>query len=387
MLHKATILIALLGPGCLTGGGPRPDESGDGGVDVAAPPCDFDLSSYLDEVGVPGLSAGIVKDGRLACTAVAGHADIEADRPVTPDTVFHWASVSKAVTAVTAMSMFDDGLLDLDASVEDALPFAVRNPGCPDAPITFRQLFTHTSSIIDSNAYSDTYVVGDSPIGLGEYVRGYVTPGGAYYDAADNFEPACPGEVNEYSNISVALLGHALEEISGVPFDDLSRARVFDPLDMRDTSYRIASIDPARLATPYRGSSPATFQAHGQVGYPTLPDGMLRSSVPQLAKVLAMMAEGGVYQGQRILAETTVAEMRRSQIPELDSTQGLLWFYDGAVFGHDGSDPGTSSFMYFDPESGDGVLLVANADWYALDDDARAAYQLLGDLFDEAASL
>jgi CubicO group peptidase (beta-lactamase class C family) len=185
----------------------------------------------------------------------------------------------------------------------------------------------------------------------------------------------------------VALLGHALEEISGEQFDDLSRERVFDPLDMRDTSYHIANIDPDKLATPYHGASPATFQPHGQVGYPTLPDGMLRSSVPQLAKVLGLMASGGVYQGQRILAEATVAEMARRQIPELDGSQGLLWFYDPEVFGHDGSDPGTSAFMYLHPESGDGVLLVANGDWYAIDDDARAAYQLLRDLFDEAASL
>ncbi|MEM9491775.1 MAG: serine hydrolase domain-containing protein [Myxococcota bacterium] len=385
MLQRFLPYVLLLLSGCLASGDlDSGTDSGPGiGPDANAPACHTDLTPHLDLMGVPGLSAGIVKNGRLACTAVAGHADVEQNRRVEPDTVFAWASVSKTVTAVAAMILHDQGHLDLDGDIDAVLPFSTRNPHCPGQPITVRQLLTHSSSIVDSDLYDDYYVSGDSPIGLGEFVRGYVTPGGAYYSAEANFAAACPGTVNEYSNVAVGLLGHVVESIANMGFDAFCRERIFAPLGMHKSSFHLANLDIANIAMPYMGRIPV-----GHLGFPTFPDGLLRSSVPQLARVLAMMAERGVYEGQRILDPATVVEMARVQIPALDDTQGLLWFYDrgGAVLGHDGSDPGISSFMYFDPHTGDGVLMVANGDWYAADDDAPAAHALLGELFAEAAS-
>jgi len=77
------------------------------------------------------------------------------------------------------------------------------------------------------------------------------------------------------------------------------------------------------------------------------------------------------------------------QIPDLDDTQGLIWYYDdyGArtdLLGHEGDDPGTSSLMFFDPTNGDGAILVGNGFWYDADDDSPAADALLGALFAEA---
>ena len=88
-----------------------------------------------------------------------------------------------------------------------------------------------------------------------------------------------------------------------------------------------------------------------------------------------------------LLAESTAIEMRRVQFPALDETQGLLWYYDvgDTLIGHDGGDPGTSAFIFFDPETRDGVLLVANGDWYADDEDAPLAYALISKLFEEAS--
>ena len=78
--------------------------------------------------------------------------------------------------------------------------------------------------------------------------------------------------------------------------------------------------------------------------------------------------------------------MRRVQIPDLDDTQALIWYYDdfgdrADLLGHDGDDPGTSALMFFDPETGDGALLVANGIWVQAEANA-----LLGALVAEAAS-
>jgi CubicO group peptidase (beta-lactamase class C family) len=368
------VLAAAVSGGCTR------DETVD-----AIPMCSTDLEAELEPLRVPGLAAGVVADGRVACTAVAGMANIEEARPVAPDTVFAWASVSKTVTGTAALVLLDEGRLDLDDDIDAYLPFSTRNPNCPDDPITFRQLLTHSSSIVDNDAiYSASYTTGDSPIPLGDFVRDYVTPGTESYDADANFARRCPGEIVRYSNVAVGLLGHAIEQIAGMPFDRFCRERIFSPLGMDETSFHLASLPVDDVAMPYDGHT--SFTPVGHVGFPTYPDGLLRTSAPHLARFLAMTAELGEYEGTRILAEETAREIQRLQIPDLDDTQGLVWYYDfdDTLLGHDGEDPGTSSLMYFDPVDGAGVVLVANGDWYRNDGDSPEAYDLLQTLLDEA---
>ena len=364
---------------------PKPkvqEPAGGAPAPTPATKCATDLGPELARLIVPGLSAGIIKDGKLVCTAVAGLADIEGNRPVTPDTVFAWASVSKTVTSVTLMSLFDEGKLRLDDPIDAHVSFRVRAPACASTPLTLRHLLTHTSSIIDGDAYDDSYADGDSPIALGDFLRSYLVAGGARYDAADNFGPGCPGTAYEYSNVATALAAYAAESITKVPFDQLARERVFQPLGMNETSFRLRDLDLSRVARPYERTG-TTFTAIPHIGYPTYPDGLVRTSVPQLARFLAMFSNGGELDGKRILAASTVAEMQKLQVPALDDSQGLIWYFDTfgtrTVLGHDGADPGTSGHMYFDPKDGAGVLLVANGEW---DDDAAEA--LLAKLFAES---
>lgn len=349
--------------------------------DVVEGQCTIDLAAHLDDLGVPGAAAAIVKDGTLACTAAAGMANIEENRPVTEDTIFAWASVSKTVTATAAMQLFEDGEFGLDDDINDYLPFTVETPDCPGTPITFRQLLTHTSSIIDSDVYDTVYTVGDSPIALGDFVEDYLVPGGQYY-SADNYDYDCAGTWYEYSNVAVGTLGYLVEVISGQPFDDYVYANVFEPLGMTESSFLLANLDESHVAMPYDGT-PGSFQAHGHVGYPTLADGSMRTSVTQLANFLTMTIEGGTYDGVTILQPSTVEEMRRRQIPTLDNTQGLIWFYyfDDKI-GHDGSDPGTASYMFYDPDEGTGVILVANGDWW--ENGEAWADAIMNALFEEA---
>jgi CubicO group peptidase (beta-lactamase class C family) len=380
-----SLALALLAACAPASGDDRPQPDGD---DSAVPTCETAVGDQLARLRVPGLSVGLLRNGQLACTAVAGDANIEEGRAVTPATLFAWASVSKSITAVAAMVLVDDGELDLDADIDTYLPFSTRNPGCPDTAITVRQLLTHTSSIFDSDVYDDSYVLGDSPIALGDFVRGYVVEDGAYYDA-DNFDAGCPGTVNEYSNVGAGLLGHVIETVAGIPFDQFCDERIFTPLGMTRSSFHLANLDESTVAMPYDFAAPSTFTAHGHIGFPTFPDGLLRTSVPQMARLLGMMAGGGALGGTRVLAEATVEEMRRRQIPALDDSQGLIWFYDDLggkpdMFGHDGDDPGTSSQIFYDPASGDGVIVVANGSWWDADDEQPEATALFSLLMTEA---
>lgn len=189
--------------------------------------------------------------------------------------------------------------------------------------------------------------------------------------------------MNEYSNVGSGLLGFTVERLAGRDFAELAREKVFLPLGMNESSFRLAALDESHVAMPYE-SEEGRFEPVGHTGFPTYPDGLLRTSVPQLARFLAMVMNGGELDGRRVLKAETVAEMTRVQIPELDAAQGLVWFHEEIggrrVIGHDGEDDGTTSFMYFDPEAKVGVLLVANGIW-----DEDAALDLMDRLFEEGA--
>src|SRR5712675_1456396 len=145
--------LALL-PSELAGAPNNPFTLPSIGSDTAPPgTCKTDLTRQLRTLDVPGLAAAVVKNGRIVCTATAGLANIEENRPVTPDTLFLIASVSKTITATAVMQLYDERKFQLDDDINRYLPFTVRIPASPSAPITFRQLLNHTSSIKDNTTY------------------------------------------------------------------------------------------------------------------------------------------------------------------------------------------------------------------------------------------
>jgi CubicO group peptidase (beta-lactamase class C family) len=357
------------------------------------PACETNLKRQLTKLDVPGLAVAIVKDGRIVCSGAAGMANIEENIPVTSDTLFMVASVSKTITATALMQLHEQGKFQLKDDINDYLPFAVRIPSAPEEPITFRQLMTHTASIRDNGAYIqcpgwcghgaplNPFVTkgADSPISLADFTKGYFTPGGAYYDPARNFEPDPPGTVNHYCNMGIVLVGYLVEILSGTPFDAYTSEHVFKPLGMGTTSWKLAGIDRSRLAMPY-DKNDSGYVPYGQYGEPDYPDGMLRTSANELARFLLAYMEGGTYDGARILKPKTVKRMLKRQT-RLDKDQGLVWYEESVgkrtVWGHDGSDNGASAKMWFDPERNEGVIVMANGVWDNAD-------KLVARLFEEA---
>jgi CubicO group peptidase (beta-lactamase class C family) len=363
-------------------------------AEEVVPECRTPLAEELHALNVPGLAVSIVKQGRLVCASAAGMANFEAHVPVTPDTLFLVASVSKTVTATALMQLLEKGRIGLDDDINDYLPFDVHVPASPDVPVTVRHLLTHTASIADNDVYVncagwcnygsspiDFVTRGkDSPIPLGRLVREYLTPGGEYYDEKKNFLSATPGTEGDYSNMGIVVAGYLVEVISGMSFDDYCRKNIFDPLAMQHTSWRLADLAPERVAVPY-DKRLAAFSPYGHYGEADYPDGMLRTSVTELAHFLGAFMAGGVYDGRRILEAATVSQMVRSQT-WVDDGQGLVWYRDYVdgrkIWGHDGSDHGASALMWFDPERAEGIIVMANG---VVEDDA---WSLRATLFEEA---
>jgi len=124
----------------------------------------YNLDSFIvakmSQYHIPGLAASIVKEGDIYWTCAYGFANIEDSIEVTDTTLFMLASVSKTVTGVALMQLWEAGLFQLDNDINNYLPFEVHNPNFPDSVITFRMLLTHTSSIND-NWDEMPYYIGD----------------------------------------------------------------------------------------------------------------------------------------------------------------------------------------------------------------------------------
>jgi CubicO group peptidase (beta-lactamase class C family) len=330
------------------------------------------LQQKLDACNTPSIAIAVVRGDEIVFADAVGWADREHDLRATPQTPYMLASVSKTITCAGIMALVEDGRLDLDADINGYLPFEVHVPKTPDIPVTMRMLLTHTSAIRDrwqiwGTPWSDPtlYFHGDSTIPLGDFCRSYFEVGGSEYQSQANFYERPPGTKYTYSNLAVALAGYVAEAVSGVDFDEWCLRRVFRPLAMTNSGYRLADVNASSVAMPY-SSSPQGFDPIFQYGYPDYPDGEVRTSARHLARWLGAFMNFGEFQGVRVLDRDTVKEIRRNQIPDLVSwQQGLIWFGEGwdgfSTLGHDGGDYGVTTRMFFRPDERVGVVTLTNS--------------------------
>jgi len=326
----------------------------------------------LAQTHTPGLSVAIVRAGRMVFTAGYGLADVAAARPVTPDTAFHIASVSKVVTGTAMLQLLEQQKYHLDEPIGPYLDFPVRHPRFPNVPLTFRHLFTHTSGISDVH-YGQTpafSVVGDPTLPLRDFLVGYLTPGGAWYAAEDCFTAALPGQKWQYSNVAIALLGYLAGRVGPTPLETLTQQQLFRPLGTRHTAWQLAAIPAQHLAKPYQWAE-GQLRELPPTGYPDWPAGSLRSSARDFARLLAVFTNEGVSRQHRYLQPETLHTFLAPQ-PTLavvpgNSTiqQALIWLrreVNGTpLASHSGGDPGADSVVCLDLAHHTGVLVFANA--------------------------
>lgn len=274
-----------------------------GGLAMAATPAmagslDAFVTAQMQAAGIPGLAVGYAKDGEVRIARGYGFADLARRRRVTSGTMFHIASITKTITATAIVQLAEAGKLDLDAPVAPHLDFPLANPHHPSAPITARQLLTHTSSLSDARYYEiDFRVRGrDATQPLGDLLRGYLVPGGATWSADGCFSAAAPGAAWDYCNIGYALLGHLAGRIGGEDMRAQTARTIFAPLGMKHTSWTLAGTPEALRATPY-DLIDGVVTAIAPVGFPDWPVGMIRASISDLTAFAAASANGGVARG------------------------------------------------------------------------------------------
>ncbi|MEZ6000103.1 serine hydrolase domain-containing protein [Hyphomonas sp.] len=199
------------------------------------------FTGYQTEQHVPGLVWGIVKDGELVYFKASGVSNLETDAPVTEDSLFSIASMSKAFTALGILKLRDEGKLYLDAPAEYYVP-ELRGWTYPttDSPrIRVRDLLAHVSGMVTDNPW------GDRQQDMPEDVFTEVLKQGVPFSRAPQME-------YEYSNFGYALLGRIITNISGMPYEDYIRTEIMLPLGMTSTGYDVYAVDQGRRALGYR---------------------------------------------------------------------------------------------------------------------------------------
>jgi CubicO group peptidase (beta-lactamase class C family) len=328
----------------------------------AMPLDDLDLDGWmhseLNRHAAVGFAIGVVRPGRPTTFATHGLADVETETPITPDTVFRIASISKTMTAIAVMQLWEQGLVELDAPANEVLK-AYRLIPARDSgrPATVRHLLTHTAGIPELVRATDLFKADwgdslalDAPMPtLAEFYGGGIQLHGE------------PGTTYTYSNHGFATLQQIVEDVSGLPFDRYLRERIFEPLGMADTDLLRTDALAARLATGYepgpRGPRRVTERAWATPGASSV-----YSTTADMTRYVAALVGGGSNEHGRILRPDTLATMFAAHFQGDPRVPGMGLGFDRGesrghlVIGHGGILPGFNSQLFAAPDDGAGLI-------------------------------
>jgi uncharacterized protein YbbC (DUF1343 family)/CubicO group peptidase (beta-lactamase class C family) len=322
----------------------------------------------IDENKLPGAVVLVGRGDRILYQkAIGRRALVPASEPMTLDTIFDLASLTKVVATTTSvMLLVEQGKIRLSDRVSAFIPGFERYG---KADITIRHLMTHVSGLRpDLDLGDDSWKGSDTAIAM----------------AIEEVPTAPPGERFVYSDINYFLLGDIVRRVGGAPLDRFTQEHLFIPLGMKDTTFTPAEalrprIAPTEKCTPmgWPCEGPNASMLRGVVHDPTARrmggvagHAGLFSTAADLSVFCRMLLGGGAYHGTRILAPLTVAKMTTAANPAGErNVRGLGWDIDSSFsanrgellplgsFGHTGF---TGTSLWLDPATGMYVVFLSN---------------------------
>lgn len=308
------------------------------------------LEWFVDEELSVGIVAGVTtQEGRV----VVGYGRLSADDPTQPDgdTVFEIGSVTKVFTSTLLADLVVRGELGLDTPVQSLLGAAARMPTRGGAEITLGHLATHSSGL---PRLPDNFEPADGTNPYADYGAERL-----YRFLASHELDRDIGAAVEYSNVGYGLLGHALALREGTDYGALVTERILEPLEMADTAVELTTSLRARLAL---GHNERLQPAAGWDFTALAGAGALRSTVNDMLTFVE--ANTGLRESP-LGAAMEFAHAPRLPDPALGMDLGLGWIIaaegDRRFMWHNGATGGYSSFVGFDPEAREGVVVLSNS--------------------------
>ena len=311
------------------------------------------LAERMVELGVPGVSIAVLVDGEIEWARGYGFADLESRRPVTTNTLFQAGSISKPVAALAALQLVQEGLVALDANVNDYLTSwrVPANEFTAEAPVTLGGLLTHRAGLSVSGfpGYGPDEMVPDA-LGV--------------LDGRGNTGPVRvvrrPGERWQYSGGGYTVMQQLIADVRGAPFPDVMRRHVLDPIGMARSTFE-QPIPPDRQDDVAIGYRPDGTPVPG--GWHTLPEQAaagLWTTPSELALFACEVQRARGGESTRVLNEALAREMLTPDEDNWGLGPGIS--EDGERFRHGGSNPGFRSTFAAYINGDDGVFVMTNSD-------------------------
>ena len=261
---------------------------------------------------IAGAVTVVVAKNKVLHLDSTGLADVAAKKPMTPDTLFWIASMSKPITATAVLMLQDEGKLNVADPVEKYLPgFAdLKTPSGQLAKLTLKQLLTHTSGLGEADAKAALQVST-----LADLVPLWLA-------APMQYEP---GEKWKYTQSGINAAARIVEVVSGMSFDAFLQQRLFHPLGMKNTTFYPTDKQRSRLATGYAKNKetgalepvPARIGYEGTRNRPPQGNGGLYSTAPDYARFCQMLLNGGTLGGRRYLSPAAMKFITLPQTGDL----------------------------------------------------------------------
>ena len=306
----------------------------------------------MNQYNIPGLAIGIVKNDSIIYSKGYGLKSIENASPVTENTIFHTASISKLFTAIAVIRLVQRTIISLDDKVVDILPELNYNDKRVEN-ITIRNLLNHTSGLPDISNYHWGYN-NQSDNSLKNYILGL------------NLElDSNPSSEYRYSNLAYDILGYVIEKVSKSNFDDFMKENILNKDGMHTSDFRLFVI-PDSLKTHPHSKRLITGNIYTRKTYPYTrehaPSSTLNSSSMELSKwMIAFLGSlddsefGNVY--------SAMIEPSFSTYPYIGLGFQLSSIYSKKTIGHFGGDRGFRSYLIMIPNEKIGLVVLANCDY------------------------
>ena len=307
------------------------------------------------ELGIPGMSLVIVKDGEVIYMKGFGYKDFEKQVPVTPDTEFAIGSATKAFTALTVLMAQDEGKLSIDDSPKKYLPYFHMYDPDTDKNITIRDLMSHSSGLNRTDL---------------AMVTGKLNRAELIEVAAQAKPTAKLHEKFQYQNIMFVAAGEIASTVEKTAYEKLVPERIFKPLGMTNSNMTIAEMEKAKDSSfgyNYNFDTKETTRLPYREITQVAPAGSINSSARDMAKWLKFVLDGGSVGGKRLVSEKSFDEWLKPQMkitPNGKSSYGLGWFlqdWNGLkVVQHGGNIDGFNSMVAMIPEKKLGFVMLTN---------------------------
>ena len=323
-----------------------------------------EIQQLMRTTPVVGLSVAVVKDNKVIYNHSFGFKDIEKELPLTNESIFRIASISKSFTTTAIMQLVAEKKIRLDQDISELVGFKVRNPAYPNTVITLKMALSHRSSINDSEGYFSLDAI--DPATNPNFAKCY----NAYE----------PDKGYMYCNLNYNLAGSILEKITGIRFDKYIQQQILDPLGLYG-GYNVNALDSNLIAKIYEFNketqgftlspnayAPRTEEINNYTMGRTTPifspTGGMKISANDLAKYMIMHSQLGKYDGGRMISKNLSQQMQAIISEEegygmaLETTTQLI--AGKTMIGHTGSAYGLYSMLFFEPKEKIGFIVISN---------------------------